>query len=268
MNKPNKLTVALIAGGAVTIVLIIVLVFIFTAETTCSFVIEDAVSGSGVWDSTITLQNRVIKGYHRTHFTFTHLKPGKAELKISAPNYLPQSIDVDLGFGSNVIDESVRMEGIRIPGIDRFYIFEQMQGEKLILDLRPATKEKQAVVNHPCLDIRVILRISRQTAGGGRGELLFTGVAPWQWNPDAAATYKYSASIPRKDIPNEPYPWVIDYLIIVPDPLKIKAEELDKIITGMSRLTKETEIREHLDKYRDEFSYYISSNHDITFTEN
>jgi hypothetical protein len=265
--KINRLTIiGLVAGVLVLSGIIVFLVFLNTA-TTLEITLEDSVSGYGVWDSTIILQDRIVRGYHSTQFLFTGLSPGQAALSVSAPDYTPYSAPVTLNPGKNTLAEPVRLQGLKIRDLDHFYIFEEMVGSNLAFDLRPADKTNQAVVNHPCINIRIVLRICKQTGAGQKGLQLFAGVAPWKWNPDSAETYRYSASIPAKDIRMEAYPWVIDYLIVVPDPLKIGDDELKTIVDGVFKFTDEERIVQYLDGYKDRFRYYISTNWDIVLKE-
>jgi hypothetical protein len=85
--------------------------------------------------------------------------------------------------------------------------------------------------------------------GSERGEELFKGVLEWEWDPLPETSFRYSSVIPGSRIAanSDPY-WVIDYLIVVPDPRKISREELDLIMEKAWELPPET-ISDYLEPY-------------------
>jgi hypothetical protein len=234
-------------------------------DTTLEFRVRDAVSKGWVWDATFELEDRVIRGYFQSDqglitYKFTHLQPGDRELKLSAPYYVSRTITVNLRRGENRIEEPIELTGYEIPNLERWIIFENREGNDVALELRPVSKDGPAVLNHPCLDLWIGARISVQTydglpaqeeteEGSERGEELFKGVLEWEWDPLPETSFRYSSVIPGSRIAanSDPY-WVIDYLIVVPDPRKISREELDLIMEKAWELPPET-ISDYLEPY-------------------
>jgi hypothetical protein len=216
-------------------------------QTTLQFEVRDSVSKAWVWDATLQLQGRVIRAYYQsdrgpTPFVFTGLKPGTAELEISAPAYVSVTIPITLKRGENRLPEPIDLVGYEIPGLSRFIVFEERDGADLVQEIRPVSKDGPAVLNHPCLDLWIGARITVQIKNGlpvqqeteegsERGEELFKGILKWQFDPTPETTFRYSSRIPGADIrPNQDPYWVIDYLIVTPDPRKIKRDELEAIM--------------------------------------
>jgi hypothetical protein len=216
-------------------------------QTTLEFEVRDAVSKAWVWDATLRLQGRVIRAYYQSDrgprpFVFTGLTPGAAELEISAPGYVSMTIPVSIKRGENRLEDPIDVVGYEIPDLDRFIVFEERAGADLVQEIRPVSKDGPAVLNHPCLDLWIGARVTVQTMNGlpvqeeteegsERGEELFKGILQWEFDPTPETTFRYSSRIPGSEIrPNtDPY-WVIDYLIVTPDPRKISRDELEAIM--------------------------------------
>jgi hypothetical protein len=216
-------------------------------ETTLEFQVRDAVSKDWVWDATLTLQGRVIRAYFQsdrgpTSFRFTHLKPGAATLEVSAPAYVSQSIPVTLKRGENSLPQPIDLVGYEIPNLQKWIVFEERQGNDVVQEIRPVSNDGPAVLNHPCLDLWIGARVSVQIKNGlpvqeeteegsVRGEELYKGVLDWEFDPLPETTFRYSSRIPGSQIKANTDPlWVLDYLIVVPDPRKLSAAELDQIM--------------------------------------
>ncbi|MGQ9615884.1 MAG: carboxypeptidase-like regulatory domain-containing protein [Spirochaetota bacterium] len=247
-------------------------------ETTLEFMVRDAVSKAWVWDASFRLQGRIIKAYYQSDrgpvpFVFSGLKPGKAELKISAPGYVPVTIPVELKRGKNRVDEPIDLVGYEIPGLSRFIIFEKREGNDFLLEIRPVSREGNAVMNHPCLDLWIGVRITVQMKdglpvsvpverGSTRGDELYRGKIDWTFDPLPETIFRYSSRIYGSLIKPSGYPyWVIDYLIVVPDPRKVNPHEVQKIMEKAFALPPET-----IDKYLEPYSklgvltpYYFTS---------
>ena len=74
--------------------------------------------------------------------------------------------------------------------------------------------------------------VQQKTEGGAKhGEELYRGVLQWEWDGTPETLFRYSSSIPvaRIRANSAPY-WVIDYLIVVPNPAKIGSQEIDQIM--------------------------------------
>ena len=88
--------------------------------------------------------------------------------------------------GANRLSQPIEMTGFEIPNLQRFYVFERLEGGDFVSQLRPAGADGHAVVNHPCLPLRVSARVAVQVKNGkpiteaveegsGRGAELFSG---------------------------------------------------------------------------------------------
>jgi hypothetical protein len=240
----------LIAALAVAVVLAVagaVYVAGNPVDTTYEFEVRDAVSGNWVWDATFRLQGRVIRSHFQSDRgprpqVFTRLQPGPAELEISAPFYEARTIPVTLKRGENRMPEPVELVGKEIPDLAEWIIFEGWEGGDLVQELRPVSTAGPAVTNHPAMDLWIGARITVQVKdgvpvreetdiGAARGEELFRGKVQWRWDAAPETTFRYGAAIPGAEIKasGAPY-WVIDYLIVVPNPTADDAAEIERIM--------------------------------------
>ncbi len=241
------LTAAVVLAAAV---LAVVLLAIGRNDASFAFSLRDAVSGGWVWDLTARIQDRVIRGYYQSDagpitYRFTKLKPGKAALTLSAPGYQSLSIPVRLGRGANRLGDPVLMLGLQIPGLDHFLAFETLKGRDIEVQLRPVGSDGRAILNHPCLGLWVGARVFVEMngvvpavqeipSGAARGARLFSGALSWSWDPAPESQFRYGAVIPGASMAADPHPYrVIDYLVVVPDPLSITGDELDALMSGL-----------------------------------
>jgi hypothetical protein len=193
------------------------------------FTLRDSVSKEWVYDSTIKIQDRIIRGYFGKDYSFTRLKPGEAALKISAPSYISKEVPVRVKQGKNTMGEPIDLVGYEIPTLDHFILIEDVEDGEFVTEVRPVGEDGKAVVNHPCLDLRILIMISAQMhrgkyarteteSGATRGEMLYRGQVDWRWDPDPNTIFRYKVPIPVKNVTqSEASLWVIDYLILVPD---------------------------------------------------
>lgn len=243
----RRVLIAALAIAVVSAVAAVVYVAGNPVDTTYEFVVRDAVSGNWVWDASFRLQGRVIRSHLQSDRgpraqVFTRLQPGQATLEISAPFYAPQTIPVTLKRGANLLADPVELVGQEIPDLAEWIIFEGWQGGDLVQELRPVSAAGPAVVNHPALDLWIGARIAVQVkdgvpvreetdTGAARGEELFRGKLPWRWDAAPETTFRYGAAIPGAEIKASAAPyWVIDYLIVVPDPAAADAGQIDGIM--------------------------------------
>ncbi len=264
------LIVVIVFGAAALAVYLTGLAF----DTYLEFQVRDAVSKNWVWDVTITLQDRTMRAYYQSDsgpmwYRFTKLIPGEAELTISAPAYEPKTVPVTLKKGKNRLEEPVDLVGVEIPNLDHFIIFEDLEGNDIVQEIRPVGEDGRAVLNHPCLDLWIGARVSVQMKGGlpvqtttdegsERGEELFLGKIEWSWDPLPETTFRYSARIPGAKIKNHPAPFrVIDYLIIVPDPREISPEELDELMEKAYKQNSAEELTSFLNGAKDKLRSFI-----------
>ena len=98
-----------------------------------------------------------------------------------------------------------------------------------------------------------------------RGAVLFSGRIPWGWNADPAAAYRYVASVPWSSLAARTPFLVIDYLVIVPDPMKTSGAELDAIIAAAPPSEDVAGLRAYLDQKRagDRFRYFLSTSWNV-----
>ena len=245
--KARRRLIAALAGAVVVAVSAAVYVAGNPADTTYEFVVRDAVSGNWVWDASFRLQGRVIRSHLQSDRgprpqVFTRLQPGLATLEISAPFYQPLTIPVTLRRGANRLAEPVELVGLEIPDLAEWIIFEQWEGNDIVQELRPVSSAGPAVTNHPAMDLWIGARISVQVkdgvpvreetaAGAARGAELYRGKLQWTWDAAPETTFRYGAAIPGTEIEasSAPY-WVIDYLIVVPNPAADGAGDIDRIM--------------------------------------
>ncbi len=249
-------------------------------DTTLEFSVRDAVSQKWVWNTTITLQDRVIRGFYQSDqgpivYRFTRLRPGPAELQFSAPSYEPVTVPVTLKRGRNVLQEPVQMRGLEIPDLDHFILFEELEGSDVVVEIRPVGKTGEAVTNHPCLELWIGARVSVQMKdgvyvqqeteeGSVRGQELFRGRIDWSFDSQPETVFRYSARIPGSRIAAHKAPLrVIDYLIVVPLPRQGRVapgftEEMDRLLQDVWNFRSERELTAFLDREgKDRFRYFI-----------
>ena len=273
--KTRRVLIPVLIIVVVAAVAVVVYLTMNPVDTTFEFEVRDAVSRNWVWDATFSLQGRVIRSHFQSDRgplpqVFTNLEPGEATLEISAPSYVSQSIAVTLKRGENRLGEPIDLVGYEIPDLVKWIIFEDRVGNDIVQEIRPVSSEGPAVLNHPCLDLWIGARVSVQIydglpaqeeteEGSVRGEELFKGVLDWEWDATPETTFRYSSSIPGSQIRSnsDPY-WVIDYLIIVPDPRKISREEVEEIMDEAWDLPPEV-IQDYLEPYERDglFTQYV-----------
>lgn len=236
---------------AIVIVLAIVAVVVYLAmnpvDTTLEFVVRDSVSKAWVYDASFRLEGRLI----RSHFQsdqgpepqrFTRLKPGRATLQIEAPHYQPVSRELTLKRGANRLEEPIELVGLELPELKGFIMFEDLAGNGVQVEIRPVSNAGPAVLNHPCLDLWIGARMTVQLKkglpvqeeteeGSTRGEELFRGRLEWKFDPYPETVFRYSALIPGTGIRPSKAPYrVVDYLVVLPQPLAIGKQELEAIM--------------------------------------
>jgi hypothetical protein len=251
--------------------------------------VRDAVSRRWVWDLTLKLQDRELRSFYQSDtglrlFRFTRLKPGKSTLGISAPGYQALSVPVTLHLGTNRLDTPLDMVGREIPGLGGFLMFETLDGNDISVQVRPVKEGGSAILNHPCLDLRVGCRVFVQMSpnatddhGGGtapaleeaksgwsRGRELFRGQIPWTWDPAPESTFRYSARIRAARMTQDPSGFrVIDYLVVVPDPLKITRGEMDSLMVRIEAVDDPAAVRAALDAEKDRLRWFTDTSWNV-----
>jgi hypothetical protein len=279
--KGKQILIPLIVVAVIAAVAVSTYLVMNPVVTTLEFQARDAVSKNWVYDATFRLQNREIRSFFQSdrgpeEQRFSNLKTGKATLELSAPHYVPVSYPLVLKRGQNRIESPFDLVGYEIPELKEFIIFENKTGNDIQCEIRPASKAGPAVVNHPCLDLWIGARVSVQMknglpvqqeteSGSVRGEELFRGRIDWHFDPYPETVFRYSALIPGAKIkPTKAPYWVVDYLIVVPDPRKISKEELNGIMENAGALTPE-ELQKYLQPYQKEqkLETYVSTSWNV-----
>ena len=237
-------------------------------ETTLEFRVRDRVSGGPVWDATVMIQDRFLRAWYsgdEDTLVFARLDPGEAMLEVSAPDYQSVSVPVTLRRGTNRIEEPIDMTGLRIPGLSRFMVSEDLSGSDLHATFWPLSSQGPAVVNHPALALWIGARISTQLSGATRGETLFAGEVEWSWDQSRKALARYQARIPLEEIEDGgAAPLVIDYLVIVPDPLTIERDEVAAIVTAAWTDREPASLTAYLAQYADRFDFYLHTSWNLS----
>ena len=263
--------VVIAAAGAIAVPA--ALLVTVARETTLEFRIRDRVSGGAVWNATVTLQDRFLRTYYaggEDPLAFARPVPGPATLQVAAPGYQPVSRPVTLRRGRNRIDEPIDLIGLRIPDLSHFIVSEDFSESNPQAVIWPISTQGPAVVNHPALDLWVGARISIQQSSGRtavRGDTLFAGEIEWTWDHSPGALSRYRARIPLEGIEQSGRgPFVIDYLLIVPDPLAIERDEVAAIVKGAwtdSGGGPATLVL-NLTRYGDRFDFYVHSSWNLS----
>ena len=268
-----------------TVIIIAVLgIIAFTAylanisfDTTVEFRLQDVNSKASVRDATIKLQNRVIFNYFDEVLRFSNLKPGEYNIEISAPNYIGKTIPVKINNGINIIEDPIDLIGIEIPNLASFNISVKPIDSGLQLAIIPlivtkgANDSYESRLNYPCLDIKVGIRIYEQIedgqyvqeeteTGSDRGQELYSGYLAWDWDSNPQAAFRYSVKVPKENIKETEAPyWVIDSLIIVPNPQQINEQELYQILAGIEDITDVDELETYFKPYESKLRFFYES---------
>lgn len=263
--------IAVAAACAAAVALVAALPF----EATLEFRIRDRVSRGAVWNATVTIRDRFLRTYYAggaDSLRFSRLAPGKATLEVSAPNYQPVSVPVTLRRGRNRLAEPIDVTGLRIPGLAHFIVSEDLSGAAPQATIWPLSEQGPAVVNHPALDLWIGARISTQLARGqaaARGAPLFAGELEWSWDHSPDALARYRARLPPEVLERGgARRFVIDYLLIVPDPLAIERAEVAAIVAAAwadsGASGDPASLRTYLARYADRFDFYVHTSWNLS----
>jgi len=221
MKRRTRLLLGCSAAALLGIAAVL-LATLLPRETTLEVRVRDAVSRRWIWDLTLKVQDRELRSFYQSDgglrtFRFTHLRPERSTLEASAPGYPPLRVPVALRRGVNRLAQPLEMTGSGIPGLAGFHMFETREGRDFVVQVRPVDKDGRAILNHPCIGIRVECRLFAELPGGARGTELFRGRIPLAWDAAPEATFRYSARIPGEAVKDDPSPLrVIDYIVVVP----------------------------------------------------
>ncbi|MBE3063575.1 MAG: hypothetical protein IMZ69_00980 [Spirochaetes bacterium] len=280
MKRRTRITFVVIAALVVVCAGAVLAAQWLRTDTTLEFKVRDSMSGKWVWDAAMKLQGRTIVGYYQSDaapltYRFTRLTPGKATLEIAADSYQPVGIPLTLKRGANRLERPIDMIGLAIPDLTKFYIFESREAGDIVAEIRPVNSTGTAVLNHPCMDLWMGCRISVQMmsgvpareeaeTGSSRGSELYRGRISWKWDPAPETQFRYSARIPGAQIKDDPSAYrVIDYLIVVPDPLAISSAELEKLLARVYAMDDTAAVEAALDAEKDRLRYFIDTSWNV-----
>jgi hypothetical protein len=275
--KIKKALISPIIASGVVVIAIAAYFAMNPKDTTLEFQVRDSVSKGWVWEVNIILQNRLIKGYYQTDrgpsfFRFTHLKPGDFEMEIKASAYKPVTVPVSLKRGRNVLKTPIDLVAYEIPNLDHFIVFEEYGGNDndIIQKIRLVGTDDKALINHPCMNLKIAAVVSVQTKGGipvqeetdsgsERGDVLFQGMVDWTWDGLPETNFRYSSRIFGSAIKDSSAPFlVIDYIFLIPDPRNISDKEFEIVLQEAGQLVDFMELQSFLEKTSgNRFSYYF-----------
>lgn len=261
----------LLSTAVVIVIAVFVAAYLSTVsfDTTLDFVVRDMSCGASVYGTEIQLQNRTIRGFFDTIYHFSHLDRGSSILKIEAPYYESVEVPVNLRRGRNILDEPIELMGLEIPELSHFYIMERIEDGQLISEVRPVAANGQAILNHPCLDIRMFVRISAQILDGAysyepsdegaeRGEELYTAELTPVWDASPGTIFRWTTRLPVEEIKqSRALYWVVDYLLLIPDPSEIGPTELAAIANELASKTTVEEWMGYLDTLEEALNFYL-----------
>ena len=251
--KRGKTLIPLVAALVLGATAAIVFAAASWRATTLEFEVRDAVSKSWVYDATFRLQGRIIRSNFQSDRgpvvqRFTRLKPGPATLEVSAPDYQGVTRSIALRRGLNRLSDPIDLVGLRIPRLRGFIVFAEREGSDTLFELRPVDDAGRAIVNHPCLDLWVGARVTVQMKNGlpaksetdeglVRGDELFRGRLDWQFDTYPETIFRYGARLQGAAVKESGTPYrIVDFLIVVPDPLKLTRPELESIMARTQSL--------------------------------
>jgi hypothetical protein len=131
---------------------------------------------------------------------------------------------------------------LEIPNLKEFLMVEEPSGRDLRVEIRPVSNAGSAVINHPCLNLWIGARMTVQLRNGlpaqqetetnaSRGEELFRGRLEWEFDPYPETVFRYRAIIPGARLKSSTAPYrVVDYLVVLPNPLRVSAPEFEGIM--------------------------------------
>ena len=126
------------------------------------------------------------------------------------------------------------------------------------------------MLNHPCLDLRILVVVSAQMYQGDfartatesdatRGEELFRGEIEWRWNSDPNQLFRYSLGLQLSSVKRSgAFYWVMDYLFLVPDPRNVTAEEMNGIVREIGTLTDPKQLPPVLERYAGKLDHHLT----------
>ncbi len=269
----------LLLAASICLILVIAGILISLAvqsnRTELAFQVKDSVSGGWVWDVEAVIQDKVINGFYQSDqglvtYTFTDLTPGTTELTIDAPYYQPQTRQVTLKRGKNKLQEPIALMGIEIPDLANFLAFESPLTNGWEITIRPISREEKAILDHPALDIWVGIRVSTWSEGLTQtfSELktravVYNGPLAWLWDSFPETQFRYQGYLPYADLMGLPaQSYVMEYLVVVPDPLNITPEEFTAITSQIAVLPLD-EIESYLEAFKGKISMFTDISWDV-----
>lgn len=264
--KINKLFIVI---SCVILIAIIILfsLFIFyqNRNIALNLRIEDAISGSRVWDAEITFQNKIINAFYQSNsrgrtYSFSNLEKGEYELQIEAPYYQTIKQTIHLKNGVNVIQEPIKMHGVEIDDLSEFEMIWHKNLKSKQFILQAVDSKGNYIKNHPCLDIRVLSLITVQDDSHKNLEILYGGLVPWTWMDDLQDIYGYVVTLPDSVMIADSDSYIsIVTLIIVPGIEQVYSGEIYEIYNKISSMDTVEEVESLLQNKSLNISHYVTS---------
>ena len=278
MKKGHRLILGL--GFIGVAILSGVLFQIRSSDNILEFSIQDKVCGSWVWNANITFQDRVIQSFYQGDagiktLRFTDLKTGEWKLTISAPLYKPETIIVNIKKGFNSLIDPIELTGLSFSDLHHFVVFETINNNEIVSELRPVNSKGESSLKHPCLDIRIFTMVSEQmkdglfarnseSADSYRGNLIFAGEIDWSWDSGFDTIFRYSAHIPGSELSDSKAAFlIIDYLIIIPDPEQMDSDNMDELSLKLSETSEIEAMIELLDSFGTKIRYFLTTSWNV-----
>jgi hypothetical protein len=275
VKKHYRLLIAAVICFILVFAGILISLAIQSNRTELAFQVKDSVSGGWVWDVEAVLQDKVINGFYQSDqglitYTFTNLTPGTAQLTIDAPYYQPQTLDVSLKRGKNKLEEPIALVGLEIPDLANFLAFENPLVNGWEITIRPVSQDNKAILDHPALDIWVGVRVSTWSAELTQSfevlqtrQVVYNGPLAWLWDSFPETQFRYQGYLPYADLlPLPTQSYVMEYLVVVPDPLRITKEEFATITSQIEVLPLD-DIESFLETFQGRISVFTDISWDV-----
>jgi hypothetical protein len=220
--------------------------------------IKNAFSKQWVFRAKISIGEKVTYRYATTSFRIHGLEKGSATLKVEAPNYESQSIEIDLKRGENVVDD-ILLRPLRIPDLQTIYVFAHPHKDHFKLEIRLANSESTAILHAPHLPLQIYCVLYTQMGEKKekqKGNVVYRGHPDTIWDYDFETIFPLSSQINYKDIKAiKTKSYVLDTKIVIPN----ESYSLDESIELFSKLS--------VINNEEQFQNFISNNNLIFFQD-
>jgi len=182
------------------IILLVILTTVFTlawikvASKNVTLIgnVKNAYSKQWVYGAKITIDEKVTFRYATTEFYIDGLRKGETTITAEAPDYEPQSIQIDLKRGENILDD-ILLRPLRIPDLHNIFVFVHPQRDHYRLEIRLANSETRAILHAPHLPLHVFCTFYDQI---GEGVAKQRGEIAHRSHPDGIWDYNFETVFP------------------------------------------------------------------------